>query len=98
MNNKWKKRGIFSYKGKKFEHLDTQVINGDIYMIYEENKPNTLRASINSGKINQIGRFDIKKKKINLNADKKRYWSGQQLTSVNDRIRNGSVPWNLDML
>ena len=98
MNDKWKKRGIFSYKGKKFEQLDTLVVDENIYMIYEEKKPNTLRASINSGKINQIGRFDVRKKKINLNADSKRYWSGQQLKSVNDRIMNVSVPWNLDML
>lgn len=98
MNNQWKKRGIFSYKGKKFEQLDTQVMDGNIYMIYEEKKPNTLRASINSGKINQIGKFDVKKKKINLNADAKRYWSGQKLESINDRIKNVSIPWNLDFL
>ena len=98
MNNKWKKRGIFSYKGKKFEHLDTEVIDGEIYMIYEENKPNTLRASINSGKINQIGRFDTKKRKIDLNADRKRFWPGQKLKLVNDRTMNVSFPWNLDMI
>jgi len=98
MNDQWKKRGIFSYKGKKFEQLDTEAIDGNIYMIYEEKKPNTLKASINSGKINQIGRFDVRKRKINLNADQKRYWSGQRLKSINDRIMNVSVPWNLDMI
>jgi len=98
MNDQWKKRGIFTYKGKKFEQLDTKVIDGNIYMIYEENKPNTLKASINSGKVNQIGKFDVKERKIDLNADRKRYWSGQELSSVNDRIKNVSVPWNLDMI
>jgi len=98
MNGNWKKRGIFTYKGKKFEHLDTKVIDGDVYMIYEENKPNTLRASINSGKINQIARFDTKKRKIDLNADRKRFWPGEKLASVNDRKMNVSFPWNLDMI
>ena len=83
---------FFHTKEKSLNNFDTLVIDGDIYMIYEEKKPNTLRASINSGKINQIGRFDVRKKKINLNADSKRYWSGQQLKSVNDRIMNVSVP------
>jgi len=67
-------------------------------MIYEENKPNTLRASINSGKINQIARFDTKKRKIDLNADRKRFWPGEKLASVNDRKMNVSFPWNLDMI
>jgi len=98
MNDKWKKRGIFSYRGKKFEHLDTEVIDGEIYMIYEEKKPNTLKASINSGKVNQIGKFDVKKRKIDLNADRKRFWPGQKLRSVNDRTMNVSFPWNLDMI
>ena len=98
MNEVWKKRGIFSYKGKKFEHLDTEIIDENIYMIYEEKKPNTLKASINSGKVNQIGKFDVKKRKIDLNADRKRFWPGQKLKSVNDRIMNVSFPWNLDMI
>jgi len=67
-------------------------------MIYEEKKPNTLRASINSGKINQIGRFDVRKRKIDLNADRKRFWQGEKLKSVNDRTRIVSFPWNLDMI
>lgn len=67
-------------------------------MIYQQNKPNTLKASINSGNVRRIGKFEISERKIDLNADKKRYWVGQKLERIDDETMHVSLPWNLDML
>ena len=36
INDKWKKRGIGKYKGKKIEHLDTVQREGKVFRIYHE--------------------------------------------------------------
>lgn len=98
MDKEWKKRGIFTKNGKKFEHLDTIIRDGKAYMVYQQLKSNTLIASINSWNVGKIGKFETFEKKIDLNADRKRYWVGQKLKNINDETMHVSVPWNLDLL
>ena len=98
MNNEWKNRGIFIKNGKRFEHLDTVIRDGTAYMIYQQHKPNTLRASIISGDISKIARFETFEKRIDLNADRKRDWVGQRLERIDDKTMHVSMPWNLDLL
>ena len=97
MNLIWKKRGIFTKNGKKFEHLDTVIRDGTAYMIYQQHKPNTLKASIISGNIGRIDKFETSERKIDLNADRKRYWVGQKLEKIDDETMHVPVPWNLDL-
>ena len=59
----------------KIEHLDTVIRGGTAYMIYKQHKPTTLRASIIFGNIGNIGKFETTERKIDLNADRKRYWA-----------------------
>ena len=61
-----------------------------MYFSYKEIKVGRLRKSIISNKIDDIGKFAIKEKQINLNADSKRMWMGQ-LDGINDKS-NGSIP------
>ena len=41
-------------------------------MIYQQHKPNTLKAQVISGNAGRIGKFEAYERKINLNTDRKR--------------------------
>ena len=97
-NGKWKKRGIFIKNGKQFERLYTVILNGTAYMVYHQHKPNTIQASIISGDVSKIAKFETCEKRIDLNADRKRHWLGQKLERIDDETMHVSMPWNLDFL
>ena len=90
INKNWKKRGFGKIGVKQIEHLDTHERDGKLYFSYKEMRVGRLRKSIISNKIDDIGKFAIKEKQINLNADRKRMWMGQ-LEGINDKS-NGSIP------
>ena len=94
INDKWKKRGIGKYKGKKIEHLDTVQREGELFRIYHELRVGRLISSIVSNNLQNIGKFSKKEKKINLNADHKRFWL-DRLEEI-DTKKNKSMPLSMN--
>jgi hypothetical protein len=76
INDSWKNRGIGKYKGKEIEHLDTIQRDDNLFLIYEELRVGRLISSIVSKNLQNIGKFKIYEKQINLNVDRKRMWMG----------------------
>ena len=94
-NGKWKKRGIGNLGNKQIEHLDTVEKDGNLYQVMKVLRVNRLRTAILTDSINQIGKFKTVERLVNLNADRKRLWLGQ-ISSINDKILNESVPISLN--
>ena len=90
LNDMWKQRGIGKLGSKEIEHLDTIVRDGKLFYSFKINRVGRLRYNIITNQINNIGKFKVYEKQINLNADRKRMWIGE-LEGINDKS-NGSVP------
>ncbi|RZD41663.1 MAG: DNA polymerase [Thaumarchaeota archaeon] len=94
INGSWKNRGIGRYKGKEIEHLDTIQRDDNLFLIYEELRVGRLISSIVSKNLQNIGKFSKKEKKINLNADHKRFWL-ERLEGVGTK-KNKSMPLSMN--
>jgi|SaaInlStandDraft_2_1057019.scaffolds.fasta_scaffold06128_2 hypothetical protein len=94
INGSWKNRGIGRYKGKEIEHLDTIQRDDNLFLIYEELRVGRLISSIVSKNLQNIGKFSKKEKKINLNADHKRFWL-DRLEEI-DTKKNKSMPLSMN--
>ena len=77
------------------EHVDTKEIDGRLCLILEELRTTRLRTGILENRINDIGRFQTKRKELNLNADRKRLWF-TPLESINEKVFCESLPISLD--
>ena len=94
-NGIWTSRGFGKDAGKEVEHLKTSVKDGRLYLVLKELRATRLRTAILEKRINDIGRFYVKSKELNLNTDRKRLWY-TQLEAVNDRDFCESLPISLD--
>lgn len=56
-----------------------------------------LRTSILSDNISGIGKFTSIERRVNLNADQKRFWLGS-IKSVEQKVMNESIPLSLTFL
>lgn len=92
-NKIWKKRGIGNLGNSQIEHLDTIEKNGQLYQVMKVLRVNRLRTAILSNSIDQIGKFKIVERLVNLNADKKRMWF-EELMDVNDKKMINSLPYH----
>jgi len=90
LNDKWKQRGIGKLGSKEIEHLDTIQRDEKLFYSFKVNRVGRLRNSIITNQLNNIGKFKVFEKQINLNADRKRMWIGE-LDGINDKS-NSSVP------
>ena len=95
MNGKWKKRGMGKLNGKEIENLENYEKNGRLYMKYIESRNTRLKTAINENRISDIGKFSLKVREINLNADRKRLWLGK-IESIDSKIMNESVPISMN--
>lgn len=94
-NKIWKKRGIGNLGNLSIEHLDTIEKNGQLYQVMKVLRVNRLRTAILSNSINEIGKFKIVERLVNLNADRKRMWF-EDLIDVNDTKMIDSLPNSLN--
>jgi len=94
-NGKWKKRGIGNIGNKQIEHLDTIEQDGKLYQVFNLLRVNRLRTSILSDSIDEIGKFKIVERLVNLNADKKRLWF-KEIKNVKDKIMIDSMSLSLN--
>ncbi len=91
----WTSRGFGKDADKEVEHLKTRVKDGKLYLDLKEKRVTRLRTAILEKRINDIGRFYVKTKELNLNTDRKRYWY-TDLEEVNNRDFCESLPISLD--
>lgn len=68
---------------------------GDLFIEYLEKKNITLKIVIIQNKIKYIGKIKPTIKKLDLNADRKRFWLGR-IESMNDEIMNESMSLSLN--
>ena len=94
-NGKWKKRGIGNMGNKQIEHLDTIEKDGKLYQVFNLLRVNRLRTAILSDTINEIGKFKIVERLVNLNADKKRLWF-KEIKNIEDKIMIDSMPISMN--
>ena len=90
-NDLWKLRGIGKLGGKVVKHIDTYAENGHLYRKFEVLKSARLRESIIQNQISEIGKIRPIIRKVNLNADRKRFWLCR-LESIGSEICNDSMP------
>jgi len=95
MNGKWKKRGMGKLNGKEIENLENYEKNGRLYMKYAESRNTRLKTAINENRISDIGKFKLKVREINLNADRKRLWLGR-IESIDSKTMNESMPISMN--
>jgi len=98
-NGKWKNRGIGYDKEKKveIEHLDTDVgADGQLYISVTTTRTTHIKSGIMYNKLDQIGKFEVYKKKIGLNSDRKRFWP-VNLESIDDKTCCYSVPIKMQL-
>lgn len=99
-NGKWKQRGVGYDREKKLEieHLATRVReDGQLYIEVKSTRTTHVKGAILYNKLKSIGKIEVYEKKINLNSDKKRFWSSD-LTSLNDNSSCDSVPININLV
>jgi len=94
-NGYWKKRGIGNLGSKQIEHIDTIEKDGKLYQILKILRSGRLRTSILSDNISGIGKFTTIERRVNLNADQKRFWF-EKIRNVNDRKLIDSMPISLN--
>ena len=73
---------------KEMLHVDK---DGKIFIKIKYMLPNTIAASIASHNIENIAKFDIKEKEINLNGDKKRLWL-DKLVNLKSQHKSLTLP------
>lgn len=93
-NGKWKQRGFGKLSGKEIEHLETFQKQGRLYYKIKLLRNTRLRTSIIQDQISEIGKIKTVVKKINLNADRKRFWLGK-IESIDQKSYNDSLPLSL---
>lgn len=99
-DGRWKQRGVGYDREKKveIEHLNTRISDeGQLYIAVKTTRTMHVKSAILYNKLKSIGKIEEYKKKINLNSDKKRFWSGE-LTSLNDKSFCDSAPININMV
>ncbi|MGY5150352.1 MAG: hypothetical protein ACW9W3_09840 [Candidatus Nitrosopumilus sp. bin_68KS] len=79
----------------EIEHLDTIEKDENLYQVMKVLKFNRLRTAILSNSIEEIGKFKIVERRVNLNADRKRLWF-EDLRDVNDGVMIDSLPISLN--
>ena len=82
---------------KPIEHMDTIERDGKLLMKYKVTRPQRLKSAILQNLHDNIDKFSVHEREIDLNADKKRQWLGT-LQSINDKKMNVSVPLSLNYL
>jgi len=92
-----KSRGFMKEGGKKIELSEIEIPVGKQYMILKGKKPNTLIDSIRKGRIDKINKFEPYEKKINFNADHKRFWI-LDMKDINDKRMYESIPHNFPIM
>lgn len=95
INGKWKQRGLGHLGTKEIEHLDTIEKDGKLFYKFKVLRAGQLRSSIIQNNIENIGKFSVITREINLNADRKRIWLGG-IKSIGEKITNESVPISLN--
>lgn len=94
-NDEWKQRGIGKLDGKVVKHLKTYEKNGRLYWEFQVMRSARLRLSIIQNQISEIGKIRPIIRKVNLNADRKRFWLGK-LESIDSNVCNDSMPLSLN--
>jgi len=98
-NKIWKQRGLGSIGSKEIEHFDTIERDGRLLMKFKMIRPQRLRSAILQNIHEDIGKFSIIEREVDLNADKKRMWiPAIGIKSINTKKMNVSVPLNLGIL
>ena len=90
-------RGLGKLKGKEIENFETIEKDGKLIMKCKVLRSKRLRSSILCNTPENIGKFSVIEREVDLNADRKRLWLSQ-LSSMNDKTINVSVPLNFDVL
>lgn len=96
----WKNRGIGYDEEKKveIEHQDTKIgSDGQLYITVKTTKTTHIKSGIAYNKLDKIGIIEEYEKKINLNADLKRFWHSK-LESLNDGKFCDSLPIPIDLV
>jgi len=85
---------LFFGKDENFETIEKE---GKLIMKCKVLRSKRLRSSILSNATEDIGKFSVIEREIDLNADRKRIWLNQ-LSSMQDKTINVSVPLNFDFI
>jgi hypothetical protein len=99
-NGCWKQRGVGYDREKKvdIEHLDTIVSNdGQLHVLVQTTRNTHIRSGILRGKLENVGKIEVYRKKIGLNSDKKRFWLND-LTSLHEKRSCDSVPLHINLI
>lgn len=85
---KWKQRGLGNLGKNEIEHLKTFEKDDKLYYKFIIKKNSRLRSSILQNKISDIGKIRPQTKQVNLNADRKRLWTGRLEGMSNDNFND----------
>jgi len=96
-NGVWKQRGFGSLGSKEIEHLETFERDGKLIRKFKVLRSKRLRTSILQNTPEDIGKFSLIEREMNLNADRKRLWI-DRLESVDNTQSNLSIPLCLDII
>jgi len=96
-NGKWKQRGFGSLGSKEIEHLETFERDGKLIRKFKVLRSKRLRTSILQNTHDEIGKFSLIEREMNLNADRKRLWI-DRLESVDNTQSNRFIPFCLDII
>ena len=96
-NGVWKQRGFGSLGSKEIEHLETFERDGKLIRKFKVLRSKRLRTSILQNTHDEVGKFSLIEREMNLNADRKRLWI-DRLESVDNTQSNISIPLCLDII
>lgn len=99
-NRNLKRRGVGYDKEKKveIEHIGTKIgPDGQLYILLETTKTTHIKSGILYNKLKSIGKIEQYEKKVRLNSDRKRNWSGE-LKSLLETKSYDSSPYNINMI
>lgn len=99
-DGKWKQRGVgYDYEKKlDIEHQNTRISDdGQLYILVSGTRTTHIKSGILYNRLKSVGKIEEYEKRINLNSDRKRFWTSE-LKSLNEKTYCNSMPINATLV